>query len=498
MNTHQPLRRHTLKQLASLTALGALNMLRTPQVLAADKLPRLSIPGVAGKVVSRKDADYEIWRQSMVWHMSKPKRAPDLIVQVKSEQDIIAAVNYAARHGLKIAVRSGGHNANGSSLRDGGMLIDVSAMSEIKIDKERQIAAIQTGVRSLELVQEARAHGLSFPVPHCPSVGLGGFTMGGGMGWNWAQRGGMATHSIVGADVVTADGRLLHVSKTENPDLYWAIRGVGPGFFAVVTRLYLQLYPVPRSIMASSYIFPLAALETVTTTLDAIRQQHNVDRIEPIAVLMHHPEVPADAPPEKSKIVFFTAFAFEDDEQKSRQALLPFAQSDLATKCLIKMEYQPFDFEGLYERYFSLNDPAGRCARYAVDNVLTDEGSKTLQAVARHFSKAPTKDCHVLAAFNLRLKHHADSSFSWAADAFIGCYGIWDEEKDDPQIFSWLQDFLPLIDPFAVGHYVNEIEGRGHPERYRKCFSTANWDRLQKLREAYDPNGVFHSYLGYS
>ncbi|TXG77529.1 MAG: FAD-binding oxidoreductase [Rhodocyclaceae bacterium] len=101
-------------------------------------------------------------------------------------------------------------------------------------------------------------------MPHCPSVGLGGFTMGGGIGWNYPQRGGVSTHSIVGADVVTADGRLRRATPTENPDLYWAIRGAGPGFFGVVTRLDLQPYPLPKAILASSYIFPLAELEPST------------------------------------------------------------------------------------------------------------------------------------------------------------------------------------------------------------------------------------------
>ena len=498
MNKQASSRRRALQQLAGLTALGALNALRTPQALAASKPARLSIPGVAGKVIRRQDAYYEVWRQSMIWHMSKPKRYPDLIVQAKSAQDVIGAVNYAAANKLRIAVRSGGHNSNGPSLRDNGLLIDVSAMDEILIDEKARVAAIQPGVRSLELIKAAREKGFTFPVPHCPSVGLGGFTMGGGIGWNYPQSGGMATHSIVGAEIVTADGRLLRATADENPDLYWAVRGAGPGFFGVVTRLYLQLYPAPKAIMASSYIFPLGELETVTSTLDAIRTAGNSERVELIAVLMHHPEVPADAPPEKSKICFFTAFVFEDSEQKARHALLPFAQSALASKCLVKMEYQPFDFEGLYDRYFSLNDPAGRCARYAVDNVLTNEGGKTLHALAKHFSTAPTKDCHVLASFNMATKVRPDSCFSWTADCFVGCYAIWDEEEDDARNFSWLNQTLPLMAPFAVGHYVNEIEGRGHPERYPQCFSAVNWKRLQQLRSQYDPAGVFHSYLGHS
>jgi len=498
MQTHSPSRRRALQQLAGLTALGALNALRFPGLLAADSPERLSIPGIGGKIIRRQDPDYELWRQSMVWHMSKPQRYPDLIVQARTEDDVVAAVRYAAANQLKVALRSGGHNSTGSSLRDGGLLIDVSGMGGIEIDESRQIASIQPGVRSLELVTAAARKGLSFPVPHCPSVGLAGFTLGGGIGWNYAQRGGVSTHSIVGAEVVTAEGQRLQATPTENPELYWAVRGAGPGFFGAVTRLDLQLYPLPNTILASSYIFPLSQLERVTATLDRIRAEHDVGRVELITVLMHHPEAAADAPPAESKICFLTAFVFEDSEQAALAALAPFAQSELATTSLVKMENQPFDFEGLYNRYFSLNDPAGRCARYAVDNVLTNQGGQTLHALAQHMLDAPTRDCHVLASFNMHTRRLPDSCFSWAIDCYVGCYAIWDHEQDDEQLFGWLDKSLPLMDPFAEGHYVNEVEGRRHPDRYRLSFTDENWQRLQGLRSQFDPNGVFHTFLGNS
>ncbi len=500
MNHKKTSRRLVLKQLASMTALGAVNSLRSLPLAAAGNYDPADKAGlkIEGKVIDRKDENYEIWRQSMVWHHSKPNRYPDLMVRVQSERDVIAAVKYAAAHKHKISIRSGGHNSTGSSLRDGGMVIDVSALGDIQIDVSKQIASIQPGVRSLQLVTVARDKGLSFPVPHCPSVGLSGFTMGGGIGWNYAQRGGMSTFSIVGAEIVTADGKQVVATADQNPDLYWAVRGMGPGFFGVVTRLHLQLYPVPEAIMASSYIFPLDKLETVTTTIDEIRKRHNIERIELITLLMHHPEVPADAPPEKSKICFVTAFAFENSTDKARAALAPFAQSALATESLVQIENQQFSFEELYDRYFSLRDPAGRMARYAVDNVMTDEAGKTLHALADHFRRAPTKDCHILAAYGMNLQASDDACFSSIADAYLGCYAIWDREENDKLNFDWLQQTIPLMDPFAKGHYVNEVEGRLNPDRYRQCFTADNWARIQQLRQQHDPQGLFYSYLGHS
>ncbi len=503
MNDKTLSRRLVLKQLASMSVLGALGPLRSLPLAAAEVDGPLSksIPGIQGKIIRRQDENYELWRQSMVWHQSKPNRYPDMIIQAQSEQDVIAAVKYAAQNKLRVAIRSGGHNSNGPSLRNGGALIDVSAMSDIQIDESKQIASIQPGVRSLQLVTAAREKGLSFPVPHCPSVGLSGFVMGGGIGLNYPQLGGVATFSIVGAEIVTAEGKLVMATANQNPDLFWAVRGVGPGFFGVVTRLHLQLYPVPKAIMGNSYIFPLDDLETVTNALDNIRKNNNVERVELLTLLMHHPEVPPDAPPEKSKICFVTAFAFEDSEDEARAVLEPFAQSALAKKSMVKIENQVFSFEGIFDKYFSLEDSAGRMARYAVDNVLTNDGSKTLHALADHFRRAPSKDCHVLATYGMNLEAKDDACFSTVADCYVGCYSVWDGEENDDRNFHWLAQTLPLMDPFAEGHYVNEVEarkGRGNPVRFRQCFSKANWKRLQQLRQKYDPNGVFHSYLGHT
>lgn len=435
----------------------------------------------------------------MVWHLSKPERYPDVIVKPRSVDEIVSAIKHAAKYSLKVAIRSGGHNSTGSSLRNEGMLLDLSGMSELEIDENKQIASVQPGVRSDQLVRAAREKGLCFPVPHCTSVGISGFVMGGGIGWNYAQNGGMATFSIVGAEVITADGQRVMATEEDHSDLLWAVRGAGPGFFGVVTRLILKLYPVPRSIMASSYIFPLRELKTVTSILDEVKKNNEInDRVELLAVLMHHPEMPADAPPEKSKICFVTAFAFEQSDSDGKAVLEPFSKSELSTKSLVKDEYQSFTFEGLYDKYFSLEDPAGRMARYGADNILTNRGNEALVLIAEHLKKTTSTDTHILAAWGLNLKPRNDASFSGVGDCFIGCYSIWDGENNDVENLDWLKQSQPIIDQFADGHYVNEINGEGNPGRYRECYTKTKWKRLQELREKYDPEGIFHSFLGHS
>jgi FAD/FMN-containing dehydrogenase len=487
-------RRKILKQFASLSALGAVNALQTQSVFAAGAKSKKTSKDFENAFVHKQDSDYESFRQSMHWHHSKPDRYPDLIVQAFNEQDVIAAVKHAASNRLKISVHNTGHNAMGSSLRDGGMLLDVGSMAKLEIDEHKQIASIQPGVRSIQLMTAARHKSLSFPTPHCPTVGLSGFTMGGGQGWNWGNREGMACFSIAAADIVTADGELRHASPEQNPDLYWAVRGAGPGFFGVVTRLWLKLYPLPKAIHASNYIIPLDNLDETAAIADKLVAMKD-NRVEFIHLLAHNPIAPADAHPEDSKISFVTAFAFGDSAEESIDLLAPVTTSKLGALSVYKEENQSFSFEGLYNKYFSLQAPAGMMARYKVDNVMTDEPAKVLRDLAEHFRKAPSPHAHVLAAMGLNLKHHDDACFSSIASTYVGCYAIWDEKKVDDANYEWLGKSIQLMDPYNKGHYVNEVEPRFNPDRLQECFSEDAWQRLEQLRAKYDPKSVFHHYL---
>ena len=498
MANYSSSRRSALKRLASMTAIGAVGALRAGRIPAAQALGQEAetISGVGGSVIRKGDPSYETWRKAMVWHKSKPNRYPDVIVQARTVGDVIGAVNHARKNGLKVTTRSGGHNATGASLRDGGMLIDLSNLNTAEIDEERSIALVQPGVKSAQLTGIAAQAGFSFPVPHCPTVGMGGFLLGGGIGWNFSYRGGFSTLSIAAAEIVTADGQLVMASPQENPDLYWAVRGAGPGFFGVVTRFHLELYPTPAGIMSSSYILPLDAVEIMTTSLDQLNEIRD-QRVEVLAVFMHDPDAPSDMPPEDAKICFVTAFAFGDSPDEARDMLKPFAESELAQASLAKVEYEESSYEGLY-RFFGLDQVGGALGRYAVDSVMTNEPDKALVALAGHFRRTPSPGNHVLAGYGMNLSPRDDSCLSSIANHYVGCFIVWQDEQQDGANFGWLDDTLPLMDPYGRGHYINEIEARRHPERIRQCFSQANWDKLKRVRRDYDPDGVFHTYLGHT
>ncbi len=497
MNFVNSSRRAALGKLASATVIGALGALRSRSPFAAEPDGRTAgaNPELPGNVIRRQDSDYELWRQSMVWHSWKPTRFPEMIVQARTEDDVRGAVEYAAHNGLKIAVRSGGHNPLGPSLRDGGICLDLSALTDIRIDASKRIASIQTGARSMQLINALAPHGLCFPTPHCASVGMGGFLLGGGLGWNHPYRGGVATFNIEAAELITADGKRVLASADENPDLLWAVRGGGPGLFAVVSRMHLKVYAAPKTILVSSYILPLERLDTLTAELDRISPQAD-PKLEILAVLMHDPTAPPNAPPEQSKMCFLSAFAFADTADEARLMLAPFEGSAIAERAVSKEENQPFDFARLYPTFFGTDKPGGYLGRYACDSAFTDQPGEILHALAAHFRRAPSPICHVIASYGLNLTAREDACFSATTKHYVGCFAIWDEAKDDERGFEWLKGAMPLMDPFAKGHYVNEVEVRLRPDRIRHCYSDAAWTRLQALRQKYDPRGVFHTYLG--
>ncbi|MGH3333721.1 MAG: FAD-binding oxidoreductase [Nocardioidaceae bacterium] len=181
-------------------------------------------------------------------------RRPALIVRPTGAADVIDAVTYARESGLPLAVRCGGHAVSGTSICEGGILIDLSSLKGVHVDPGRGIATTQAGVLWGEYDRETALHGLATPGGRVTTTGVGGFTLGGGYGW-LSTKYGLTCDNLVAADVVTADGRLVRVSEDENPELLWGLRGAGANF-GVVTSYELRTYPMPPLILAGMLIVP--------------------------------------------------------------------------------------------------------------------------------------------------------------------------------------------------------------------------------------------------
>lgn len=205
-----------------------------------------------GKLIRPGQSDYDAARR--VWNGCFDRR-PALIARCADATDVAHAVRFARTHQLPIAVRGGGHSHGGYGVWDGALVIDLSWMKGLHIDPEQRVARVEPGITAGEILQAAQDCGLTFPAGTFSSVGLVGFSLGGGIG-SLASKVGLGCDSLLAADVVTSDGELLRVDAQTHPDLYWALRG-GGGNFGVVTALTLQLHPLAQ-VLAGAVIHPMA------------------------------------------------------------------------------------------------------------------------------------------------------------------------------------------------------------------------------------------------
>ena len=433
---------------------------------------------IAAPVIARDDPDYESARRAMVWNELTPERRPDVIVRVASVSDVVAAVDFARGHGLRIAVRSGGHAWCGAALRDGGLLVDVANLDGIEIDGARGTAAVGPGVVSLDLARRLAREGFAFPLGHCGSVRVGGYLLGGGLGWNpgtW----GPACGSIEAVDVVTADGRLLRAAADEHPDLFWAARGAGVEFCGVAVGFRLRLRPLPPAIVTSTFAHAIDATEAVARFADEATKRL-ARSIESIIVL-------AAGSASGAPSCTFTATAFCDEETTARAALAPLAACPAPSTSRFENQATPFD--SLYQ---TVGEAYPERHRYLADAMWSDAPAlEVLGAIRTRVAHAPSPRSHVLCGF-LPAMVLPDGALSMAGRLYVASYAVWSDPADDVANAEWHRSVTDALAPFVTGYYTGESDVIGDGTRARRAFSPAARVRLAAVRRAYDPAGLFH------
>ncbi|OAH09837.1 FAD-binding oxidoreductase [Streptomyces jeddahensis] len=445
------------------------------------------------RIVRRGDSAYEAIRTEMVWNELTPQRFPEMIVRAESEQDVQEAVRLARSRGLRIAVRAGGHSWIGSPVRDGGMLIDLSALRQCVVAPETRTAAVQPGVTGGSLAAQLAPFGLAFPAGHCGSVGVSGYLLSGGLGWN-SGAWGPGCASVRAIEAVTADGHGVRCSEHEHPDLFWAARGAGPGFFAVVTRFHLRLWELPGAIVQTAYTFPLDELPAVAawTTEAAGRLPAGVEA----SFLLGAADPALSAAPYRPKVIKVTATAFAASHDEAVRSLEPLRTCPLADRALSRQIDEPVSYESLHTTSGTLWPEGRRCA---VDTLWSDDGFDTLlRRLAPFVAEAPSEQSFVLAPFWPASRNRElwrDMAFSALGDTYVASFAIWTDPEDDALNIRWLRDTMGAVEPLGTGHYVGEADLTADPSRAERCYAPEDWRRLEELRARYDPEGVFHTYL---
>ncbi|HUK76686.1 MAG TPA: FAD-binding oxidoreductase, partial [Thermoleophilia bacterium] len=322
----------------------------------------------AGGIVWRGQAGYEELRRRLVWNARLPERYPAAITRARTRDQVVAAVELARDHGLRLALRSGGHSWCAAALRDGVLVLDLSGLDHVRIDTARRLMTVGPGVTSGVLSDALAARGLGFPVGHCRDVGLGGYLLAGGLGWNGGAW-GPACHSVVAIEAITADGEELVAGEERHGDLLWAARGAGPGFFAAVTSFTTRVFDAPGFTATSSFAFAQAHLGEVASWV--ARLAATLDRrLELTLFLGAAPasvgalDIAAGEP-----VVVVTAVAFGASRDECDGLLAPFEQGIGASGFLESEARRETPQHVLYEAA-GARLPAGR--RYAVDCLFSD------------------------------------------------------------------------------------------------------------------------------
>ncbi|NNL87412.1 MAG: FAD-binding oxidoreductase [Myxococcales bacterium] len=441
-----------------------------------------------GVLLLPEDQRFEL-TSTTSWNQLLPQRRPALIVVAASPSDAVHAINFAREHRFKVAVRGGGHNWCSSSLRQGGVLLDLSRLRSVEIDAQAATATIGPAIQGAELVQRTAEHGLAFPVAHCPTVSMSGFLLNGGNGLNF-NRWGSACSNVLAIDLVLADGSELTVSEDEHADLFWAARGAGPGFFAVATRYRLKLHPLPRGITMSTYVFPESAIGEASELLDRVAGQLSRDLLVALSIGAPTPELAADN--ETVGIIF--AVAYCDSHSEAEEALRPL-HSDVGMQRAISSSVNvPADLHAVLGAFAPTLPGGHRCL---VDNVWSNRALDTIvEGSSEHYAKAPSPKSHLLAVL-----FHPDYELKGTSHSLHGRYlvynnTLWDDAADDDSNRAWHVEATGLIDPHKIGRYLGETDLNKEAGVAEQGFTPESWKRLRALRNVYDPGAVFYDYLG--
>lgn len=440
-------------------------------------------PRGKGATMRRGDRGFDAAVLATSFSGRDPQRRPDIYVQANTNADVVAAVKLARAQRHTISLCSGGHSWSQNHLRNGGVLIDLSRLNVIDVDARARTARIGPGCWSVDLDRALKRRGLFFPVAHAPDVCLGGFLLQGGFGWN-SRALGLACESVIGLDVVLADGSQVHASAEQNPDLYWAARGAGPGFFGVVTAFHLKLHERPKVSAMIVQVFTERWLEEVFTWAHEVGPSVS-DHVEfqllitPKTLFTGKPGVEVLAP------------VMASSWQEAREATAFIRQSPVRQRASVSTPLLPLSTMRMSEGAARTHFPPKM--HWCVDNMWTDAPIAELLAGLRKVSDTlPPAPSHALWLNWQPKRVRPDMAFSVEAGSYFAAYGEWRRAEDDARYSSWATERISEMAHLGKGiQLADENLGR----RSARFMSDANRTRLEQIRAHYDPEGRFNSYL---
>ena len=431
-----------------------------------------------GPVIGPNDAGYDEARTVFLGGID---RRPAAIARPTGAADVARIVTAARESGLELAIRSGGHSTAGQSTTDGGIVLDLRDMTAIDIDPGARTVWAEAGLTALDITRATAEHGLAVGFGDTGSVGIGGLTLGGGVGYT-VRKHGLTIDSLLAGDIVTADGQLRRVDSEHEPDLFWAIRG-GGGNFGVATRFLYRLHDV-RYVFGGLLVLP-ATPETIEGFMAAAEAAP--EDLSTIANVMPAPPMPFLPAEDHGKLVILAFLVHIGDIEAGQRAVAPFRA--LATPVADMLRPMP------YPDIYPPEDPDYRPTPVQRTMFLERVDRSVAETIIRFLEAS---DASVRAA-QLRFLGGAMARVPVDATAFahrgsriltvlVNFHDGSPGDRERRQ--AWVDDFAAALHQGEDGAYVNFLGDEGEA-RVRAAYPGSTWDRLAAIKERYDPSNLF-------
>lgn len=440
--------------------------------------------GFRGDVLELGDEAYEGARS--LWNGMIDKR-PALIARCAGVGDVIESVRFAREHDVVVTVRGGGHGVAGNALSDGGFVIDLSAMKGIRVDPERHIARAEAGCTLGDLDRETQTFGLAAPLGVVSQTGIAGLTLSGGIGW-LRRKHGLAADNLLSVDLVSADGRFLTASETENEELFWAVRG-GGGSFGVVTSFEYRLHPVGPEVMFAFVLYPGDRAREILRLADEYTSAAP-DEVGPLAFLGRVPHAdpfPAEAYGEPYVAV---AAVYAGDPEDGADVLAPLrAFGEPIVDLSGVMPYREVQ-QILDEDY-----PDG-WFYYWKSADLEDCGDEVIDRLVARADAAPSHHSTIDVWFHGGALNRVDpeaTAFGARPGYLIGVEANWEDRGDSDANIAWARETVADLEPFSSGGGYLNFPGlfEEGEEQLRASYGERNYERLVTLKNQVDPTNLF-------
>jgi FAD/FMN-containing dehydrogenase len=433
----------------------------------------VALPGEEGYAAART-----VWNAAI-------DRSPALAARCLGAADVINAVKFARDENLLVAVRGGGHNIAGNAVCDGGLLIDLSLMKSVRVDPAARTARVEPGATLADFDKEAQAFALATPLGINSTTGVAGLALGGGFGWT-TRKFGLTVDNLISADVVTADGELVHASEKDNPDLFWALRG-GGGNFGIVTSFEFRLHPFGPEVLSGLIVHPL---DQAARLLPEFRRIANEapDELTIWAVMRKAPPLPFLPAEWHGKEVLIFAACYAGDMKAGEKA----TQALRALGKPIADVISPHPFTGWQAAFDPLLTPGAR--NYWKSHDFADLSDGAMKVMIDSVRKLPSPECEVFIAHvgGAMARVPADAT-AWPnrdAHFIMNAHSRWREKDEDAACIAWARQLSEAAAPFASGSVYVNFMPEDENDRVEKAYG-ANFRRLAEIKRRYDPVNLF-------